>query len=345
MNQLGSYTLISLSGGKTLKINGTGGTGHNMFGVTENPNSSNDAFTGLAGYNYYVGDQKFSANVSYVSTFTNGTFVCLQNGKIMKTIAGFGGTGHNMYNISESGNTISSNGSGTQYYVGDDAFSSNVNGVYYLENSTTFGFGGGGRVLKISQVGGTGHNMFNVSEITRGFAVKYGAPNTNYLIGCMSFGVAVTQLEIINNETFIGLGNGKIYKLRGSGGTGMNMFGVTNDISLCGYNYFIGSEYFPDFGARPMAATDIADENQIAESGISIFPNPNNGTFELRFNDVQQISPKHIYVYGSLGNVIFEKEVSNNTPVHIDITNEARGVYFVRVQSENNTSVQKIIKE
>jgi hypothetical protein len=243
---IGAKTIIGLYSGKTLKINGTGGTGHNMFAVNE----TGSGFNSLNGYAYYAGDQKFNAPIIDIALIGGYSFISFNNGKILKLDAGVGGTGHTMFAVNETPNGFNTM-SGYSYYKGSDKFYSVVTSIIYSNNSTLIGFSNG-KILKIVGTGGTGNSMFNAVEVNRGFTIK-DLNYSNYIQGSMSFNVAVTELNIINNNTFIGLGNGKVFKLIGNGGTGFNLYGLSDDNcmkNLCGYNYLIGCQNFASINAK-----------------------------------------------------------------------------------------------
>ncbi|MDC1068882.1 T9SS type A sorting domain-containing protein [Candidatus Kapabacteria bacterium] len=85
---------------------------------------------------------------------------------------------------------------------------------------------------------------------------------------------------------------------------------------------------------------------EISENKFEIIPNPNNGQFELRSdyfnNDFYQLS-----ILNLQGQVIFNKNnlllSENNNQINLKAISS--GVYFIKLQSENNTFVKKIIIE
>ncbi|HEY9084177.1 MAG TPA: LamG-like jellyroll fold domain-containing protein, partial [Vicingaceae bacterium] len=76
---------------------------------------------------------------------------------------------------------------------------------------------------------------------------------------------------------------------------------------------------------------------------VSIFPNPTNGLITINFND--GINQETNYIVTSIeGKVITTQTniVTNN--VIIDLSNESKGVYFLKINSGNNNAVYKLIK-
>lgn len=92
--------------------------------------------------------------------------------------------------------------------------------------------------------------------------------------------------------------------------------------------------------------TDCTSNNNIEfNEALSVFPNPSNGVFTV---SQEMISAKEamITVTNSAGTVVYSNDLSanaNKVSDQIDLTNEAKGVYFVRIQMGDNVSLKKII--
>lgn len=76
------------------------------------------------------------------------------------------------------------------------------------------------------------------------------------------------------------------------------------------------------------------------ESGFSIYPNPNDGKFNLQSSTSLQPSAA---IYNILGEKIFQSTI-NNPNSAIDISSQPDGIYFLSISGENFTEVKKIIK-
>ena len=72
-------------------------------------------------------------------------------------------------------------------------------------------------------------------------------------------------------------------------------------------------------------------------NGVRLFPNPNNGIFSLEVN----ASDATVNVMNTQGQVILTKNILNNN-AKIDLSNNAKGIYFVTVTSENGVSTHKV---
>ena len=79
------------------------------------------------------------------------------------------------------------------------------------------------------------------------------------------------------------------------------------------------------------------DENT-ANNDVSIFPNPNNGVFSLKVN----ASDASVKVINTQGQIILTKKILKNN-AKIDLSNNAKGIYFVTVTSNEAVTTQKVI--
>ena len=82
-------------------------------------------------------------------------------------------------------------------------------------------------------------------------------------------------------------------------------------------------------------------------NNISIFPNPNNGTFKITVTENNKpIAIKELKVYDLMGKVIWQTGASSYNEFDVDITNYAQGIYYVRsVNDASEIEVQKLIKK
>ncbi|MES2617498.1 MAG: PKD domain-containing protein [Bacteroidota bacterium] len=149
------------------------------------------------------------------------------------------------------------------------------------------------------------------------------------------------------------------YKFTPTGGasTGINytwLMGDGNQLSSSqgGVNYsFAGrNKYCITMIARNQAgcecattkcinlATDIASA-EIMNNNLSVYPNPNNGLFNVTFD--AQVSEMTVYVYNTIGELVNTVTVDSNT-ANIDLSAMASGVYVVKVVTGNQVATKKI---
>ncbi|OYT15859.1 MAG: hypothetical protein B7C24_10800 [Bacteroidetes bacterium 4572_77] len=69
---------------------------------------------------------------------------------------------------------------------------------------------------------------------------------------------------------------------------------------------------------------------------LELYPNPNNGSFSLKLNQMAQVE-----IINAIGRTVYTNEFIGKET--IDLSDSAEGVYFVKVQSETETIVHKIV--
>jgi len=74
-----------------------------------------------------------------------------------------------------------------------------------------------------------------------------------------------------------------------------------------------------------------------------IFPNPSNGLYKVDIVNSRPITDDfNIEIFGSLG-VIAEKFRTKETTFEIDISNLQKGIYFIKISTEKDSQIKKII--
>lgn len=75
-------------------------------------------------------------------------------------------------------------------------------------------------------------------------------------------------------------------------------------------------------------------------SEVKVYPNPSTGVFAI---DVDQLEEGTVVtVYDQTGRMVIEQELTNNT-TEIDLSNKAKGLYLIRVQTQTETTTHKLI--
>lgn len=326
---------VGCADGWTAKINGTGGTGDNMFALDIDCSMFGHNVDPLGGYNYWNGDERFNYPVYYAEKLNGNLYLSFSNGH-MTSYYGLGGTG----------NTWSGG-----YLRGEDVFSEYATGMIYSapNNCSVFSFADG-RLLKVEGTGGTGAEMFNVDEGGRGFYV-YDWNYYAYFKGCMFFEqTAITCMTEIDGKMYIGLDNGTLMKLAGYGGTGLDMYAITNDNgvmkNLCLNHYLIGEQDFHDVDALRTSDHEINDElTRIDSEQLDVFPNPNKGMFNLLIPGGSSGTSLKASFSDITGRVIKEMNLvsdENTRLVPVDLTMFSNGIYFVEITDAVDSWKSKI---
>jgi len=82
------------------------------------------------------------------------------------------------------------------------------------------------------------------------------------------------------------------------------------------------------------------NENIVSSNTINIFPNPSQGFFTIQSET--SIGRGEIKVFNTLGEIIYQNNLSSNT-TELDLSNQPNGVYFVKINSNENSITKRII--
>ncbi|MFT3680668.1 MAG: choice-of-anchor J domain-containing protein [Ferruginibacter sp.] len=85
----------------------------------------------------------------------------------------------------------------------------------------------------------------------------------------------------------------------------------------------------------------------LKQQGYLIYPNPNNGRFVIHhYATDPPVNLKSVQVYTITGQLIWQKEYNGNAErkIMIDLKNNAKGTYMLKIIYKNKTVVEKIIR-
>ncbi|MFA5781301.1 MAG: T9SS type A sorting domain-containing protein, partial [Bacteroidales bacterium] len=101
---------------------------------------------------------------------------------------------------------------------------------------------------------------------------------------------------------------------------GMTFYGGTYDVgTVFKYQYYVNG---------------IAENN--AGAGFNVYPNPGSGKFLISSNrDISSIE-----IYNSMGKKVFQ---SKNPHKEIDISNQTKGIYFIKIYDGQTVLAKKIV--
>lgn len=88
----------------------------------------------------------------------------------------------------------------------------------------------------------------------------------------------------------------------------------------------------------------VGTENLVEINEMKLFPNPTSGMTNLEVN-LSKTSDLIVQVFNANGVQVFEKEVNNisETLLEIDLNNQATGMYFVRILTENQSHIERLM--
>ena len=92
------------------------------------------------------------------------------------------------------------------------------------------------------------------------------------------------------------------------------------------------SEFVSDAG-------DDSQKNTETNSIINVYPNPNNGIFNLSFKNYNEYD---LIISDVLGKIIYTNKIKNENE-KIDLSSQPKGIYIVKLISERNIFFRKII--
>jgi hypothetical protein len=110
----------------------------------------------------------------------------------------------------------------------------------------------------------------------------------------------------------------------------------------------VGFDSIASFGGNDIFIHKLSQpptgiNEEINFNNISIYPNPNNGTFNISLSS--QIKNASIEVCNYLGALVYKQEIVNQEN-SIELSNQANGLYFVKVMTENKiVGMGKIVKQ
>jgi uncharacterized repeat protein (TIGR03803 family) len=219
--------------------------------------------------------------------------------------------------------------------------------------------------LSASGNGGTGTIMYNwLPGNLSGAAPNVSPANTTtYTViatdanGCIDSAtqtIIIDPLPIITitGTSNISLGNSDTLKANG-GISYMWTTGSTSDTTIVKP---LGNTTYTVTGTNSNGCSDTASFtvtvnptgiNSLSQTNsLEIYPDPNDGLFELEINNYELGINTTVEVYNIIGEKIYNNQfVISNSKSVINIGEEPMGMYFVKVISGNNVTVSKFVKE
>ncbi|MBI5542008.1 MAG: T9SS type A sorting domain-containing protein [Bacteroidia bacterium] len=81
-------------------------------------------------------------------------------------------------------------------------------------------------------------------------------------------------------------------------------------------------------------------------NNITIFPNPSNGVFNIKFNEIKSDENYTILISDVDGKQLFKKVITDLTNITtVNLANQTKGVYILKVIDSSNIYVKKIIRQ
>jgi len=123
---------------------------------------------------------------------------------------------------------------------------------------------------------------------------------------------------------------------------GSSTIAWTDDPTSREFGDYDGNVFVPTYiNGNVDVATGI---NELDNSAMLVYPNPNNGNFTLDLSSVKgQIS--NVKIMNMVGGVVYQEKVSQTASFNKDLnlSNLSEGVYTVRIQTNNGDIVKKMV--
>ena len=90
-----------------------------------------------------------------------------------------------------------------------------------------------------------------------------------------------------------------------------------------------------------------ATENSLTVESLQFYPNPSDGRFDLSFN-LPQKGKTAVRVVDMAGKVVFQDELGSFSGTYekqIDISSNAKGIYFLQVEQGEQVMMKKIVMQ
>jgi len=116
---------------------------------------------------------------------------------------------------------------------------------------------------------------------------------------------------------------------------------ILNTSKVGSYKVEYQIEGFCPIMTSPIVVTKTDVETELFANEIHIFPNPNNGNFELALSNS---SNSKVTIKNMIGQVVFENEYSKAN-VRIELSNFAKGIYFIEVIQNSEVKIKKLVIE
>jgi Secretion system C-terminal sorting domain len=95
------------------------------------------------------------------------------------------------------------------------------------------------------------------------------------------------------------------------------------------------------FNARQAQTVVISEDVKLIKDIVKVSPNPNNGIFKININEVSQGTIVATDLYGF---TVYKSEFKDQNEFEMNLQDNPKGIYIVKVVSGDQTYTSKIIK-
>jgi len=325
-----SITAIAISG-----TNIFAGTYNGIFLSTNNGNNWTAVNTGLPA-NCWIHALAISGTNIYAGTNSNGVFLSTNNGGSWSSagltsyrIEELATEGTNILAGTTSGGVFLSTNNGGSWTAVNNGLSTPIIGSLAVNGTTIY--------ASTTSVGGS---IF--------VSTNDGSNWTDIGVGTLS-GEAALSYIFNNNNIFIGTEFGGLF-LSTNNGSNWNDIGSGLFLTINVYTLAINGTYiFAGTAPNGIYRRSLSEIMGVVEYGenenyLTVYPNPASDRTTITFNEAGSTTQHNIKVMNMLGECI-QQLTTNNKEQILDMSGYAKGVYFVRIESEKGIVNRKIVKD
>ncbi|MBC8045497.1 MAG: peptidoglycan DD-metalloendopeptidase family protein, partial [Fimbriimonadaceae bacterium] len=112
-----------------------------------------------------------------------------------------------------------------------------------------------------------------------------------------------------------------------------------------GFRVSSNAQFTAKINACTIGGAKTAEETTTSINNIRIYPNPNEGKFEIDLSAFMNINtPLHLKIFDMKGEIIWENKIDIHTDkIHVDVYDLPKGIYSLVINSENSFEVSKVV--
>ncbi len=91
---------------------------------------------------------------------------------------------------------------------------------------------------------------------------------------------------------------------------------------------------------------DTSVFDHLEQDWLKIFPNPNEGVFNLEIRDLTQAKFINVFIFNSLGEKVYQSEhesLEGKLTLELNLVGLPKGVYYVRIETDIRTGVEQLL--
>ena len=98
-----------------------------------------------------------------------------------------------------------------------------------------------------------------------------------------------------------------------------------------------------DYYSEVLTQNPTTNVHEYTSNNLKIYPNPSSGIFTIALGNSDR--NQKVEVLNSYGQIVYESAIENQTSATIDLSRQAKGMYFIKVRSEHGVGIRKVIVE